>query len=203
MNNLAFWILISMFLILFLVSLIFVATSLGVGHKGYNPTIKANCYNELIKMIRSGSSLCIGDVAILKNTKQRYILTSIDPKSSKHWKEIAPPKCINKQRLYFSAPGVKFRDHNQDIYKHEVIICRTNEFSKKLVSYRQAMAVRRDKFPRVGDLVVDNNIDLWEVLEVNEKGCRLKSGGIEWIVTDYDIFGVIEGTFDFYYKGDF
>lgn len=204
MNNLAGWILISMFLIPFLVTLIVVITNLRVvGRRGYIPDIKVSCYNELLKMIQSGSNLCIGDVAILKDTKQRYILTTIDPKASKHWKEIAPPKCINNQRTYFSAPRVKFRNHNNDIYEHEVIICRTHEFSKRQVSYRQAMAVRRDKFPQVGDLVIDNNIDLWEVLEINEKGYRLKSSGIERITTDYDIFGVVDGTFDYYYKGDF
>lgn len=203
MNNLAAWILISIFL-LFILSFIFVITVYGVfgiDYK-YKPTIKVNCYNELIKMIKSGSSLCVGDVAILKDTKQRYILTSIDPKSSRHWKEIAPSSCIDTKKIGFSAPGVKFRDHNMDLYKHEVIICRTHEFSKT-VSYKQAMAVRRDRFPQVGKLVIDNDINLWEVLEVNEKSYRLKSCGVERIVTDYDIFGVVDGTFDYYYKGDF
>ena len=65
------------------------------------------------------------------------------------------------------------------------------------------MGVERDKFPSINRLVVDNKMDLWKVLDVKEDHYILEARGRKRKATDYDIYGVVDSTFDYYYTGDF
>ena len=167
----------------------------------YRPKFTVNCYNDLIKSLSTVKNLSVGNVVKVKETKRHYILVSLGWNYDNSWKEIAPSRDINNKYRYFKAPGIRFTSQG-DTYEKDVIICRTSEF-QSYVKYRQAMGVERDQFPSINRLIVDNNMDLWKVLDIKEGYYILEAKGRKRKATDYDIYGVVDSTFDYYYKGDF
>lgn len=185
----------------FLVLIIILCLCANILIDKYRPKFTVKCYNDLLKSLSTVKNLSVGDVVKVKETKRHYILVSLDWDFD-NWKEIAPNHDINNKCRYFKAPGIRFTTYQGDAYEKDVIICRTSEF-QSYVKYRQAMGVERDKFPSINRLVVDNNMDLWKVLDVKEDHYILEARGRKRKATDYDIYGVVDSTFDYYYTGDF
>lgn len=162
-------------------------------------------WNDLVAYLNSGKEQFKGMVISIEDSKKLYIQTDIDSSKpvSELFKEIAPRSQINP---YYDrvTPSCRanFIEYDGRPYTGEIFIAHGYNFIDKGIEHGQIIGVHRDEFPKISNVVMDNELVLWLVVgKTSEGGYELErpKEKRKKIAQDRDIYGVVTGRFDLKY----
>lgn len=162
-------------------------------------------WNDLINYLNSGKEQFKGMVILIEDSKRLYIQTDIDSSKpiSELFKEIAPRSQIDP---YYDkvTPSCRanFIENDGRPYTGEIFIAHGYNFINKGIKHGQIIGVRRDEFPKISNVVMDNEFVLWLVMGKTSEGryeLERPEEKRKKIAQDRDIYGVVDGPFPLKY----
>lgn len=164
-------------------------------------------WNDLINYLNSGEEQFKGMVILIEDSKRLYIQTDIDSSKpiSELFKEIAPRGQINPHysNVVPSCQVDFVEDKNSNRpYTGEIFIAHGYNFINKGIEHGQIIGVHRDEFPKISNVVMDNELVLWLVMGKTSEGryeLERPEEKRKKIAQDRDIYGVVTGRFGLKY----
>jgi hypothetical protein len=162
-------------------------------------------WNDLINYLNSGKEQFKGMVISIEDSKKLYIQTDIDSSKpiSELFKEIAPKSQINPHySKVVPSYNADFIEYDGRPYTGEIFIAHGYNFIKRGIEHGQIIGVHRDEFPKISNVVMDNEFVIWLVVgKTSEGGYGLErpEEKRKKIAQDKDIYGVVTGRFNLKY----
>lgn len=162
-------------------------------------------WNDLINYLNSGEEQFKGMVILMEDSKKLYIQTDIDSSKSisELFKEIAPKSQINPHYSnVVPSYRANFVENDRRPYTGEIFIAHGYNFINNGIEHGQIIGVHRDEFPKIYNIVMDNELVLWLVMGKTSEGryeLERPEEKRKKIAQDRDIYGVVTGRFGLKY----